>query len=83
MKAMKQNKGWRPLGRLFASSVQDLFFTDIVIIHIYTTHTYVYTYKQTHTLSPQGMQMTLSAEPTQKLGAFERTFYARKHTFCE
>jgi hypothetical protein len=34
---MKQNKGWRPLGRLFASSVQDLFFTDIVIIHIYTT----------------------------------------------
>ena len=34
---MKQNKGWRPLGRLFASWILGWFLTDIVIVHIYTT----------------------------------------------
>ena len=45
-------------------------------IHTHT-HTYIHTYIAHF---PQGMQMTLTAEPTQKLGAFERTYSMREHT---
>ena len=54
--------------------------------HTHTdTKTLTHTHTQTHTHSPKGMQMTLSAEPTQKLGAFERTYSMQGNTLsvCE
>ena len=64
MKLMKQNKGWRPLGRLFASSI----FGLIPYLHRYWTYLYYYIIFMTHDNlflghgSRSRVQMTCRAE---------------------